>query len=361
MNGGRWRSRRCSSGRTSSIVTVDSSHFERTTSVEHCALRAMSATARSPVDDPPARRRSARARCRRARPPRARAAPSSTRSPGAASACAAGRRCRRARSRPSPLEHGVDRVARRSGHVRDDHALAAEQRVQRATTCRRSAGRGSRRESPPRPRLGPRRVRPLEVRDHLVEQVAGAVAVQRRERDRVAEAELVELERERVAPGSSILFAIRSTGLCESRRISATSSSPGVMPICASTTKRTRSASATASRACIGDRPRHRVGARDVDAAGVDEQEALAVPLADELLAVARDTGRLVHDRGARRRQPVDERRLADVREADDRDRPGTGPAAGWRVRFDVRSWRDRVSLRGRPCAWTSASQSKRC
>ena len=32
--------------------------------------------------------------------------------------------------------------------------------------------------------------------------------------------------------------------------------------------------------------------------------------------------GRLVHDRLARRGQPVDERRLADVREADDRDRP---------------------------------------
>ena len=33
--------------------------------------------------------------------------------------------------------------------------------------------------------------------------------------------------------------------------------------------------------------------------------------------------GRLVHDRGTRLRQPVDEGRLADVREADDRDRPG--------------------------------------
>src|SRR5674476_1239569 len=49
--------------------------------------------------------------------------------------------------------------------------------------------------------------------------------------------------------GSSILFAITSTGLCASRRICATSSSPGVIPIWASTTKRTRSASATASRA----------------------------------------------------------------------------------------------------------------
>ncbi len=52
-------------------------------------------------------------------------------------------------------------------------------------------------------------------------------------------------------PGSSILFARTSTGLRASRRIWATSSSPGVMPARASTTKRTRSASATASRACV--------------------------------------------------------------------------------------------------------------
>ena len=50
--------------------------------------------------------------------------------------------------------------------------------------------------------------------------------------------------------GSSILFASTSTGLCDSRRIWATSSSPGVTPARASTTKSTRSASATASRAC---------------------------------------------------------------------------------------------------------------
>ena len=58
--------------------------------------------------------------------------------------------------------------------------------------------------------------------------------------------------RARAAPalGSSILFASTSTGLCDSRRICATSSSPGVTPARASTTKRTRSASSTASRAC---------------------------------------------------------------------------------------------------------------
>ena len=49
--------------------------------------------------------------------------------------------------------------------------------------------------------------------------------------------------------GSSILFASRKTCLRAERRISATSSSPGVIPAFASTTKSTRSASATAARA----------------------------------------------------------------------------------------------------------------
>ena len=50
--------------------------------------------------------------------------------------------------------------------------------------------------------------------------------------------------------GSSSLFASTSTGRRDTRRISASSSSPGVMPAVASTTRRTRSASSTACRAC---------------------------------------------------------------------------------------------------------------
>ena len=100
----------------------------------------------------------------------------------------------------------------------------------------------------------------------------------------------------------------------------------------------------------LGDRARHRRLIRDVDAAGVDQQEALAVPVADELLAVARDARRLVHDRAARAGEPVDERRLADVREADDRD------GADEAVLFAHGG----VSPFGRPRACTSASQSKR-
>ena len=63
--------------------------------------------------------------------------------------------------------------------------------------------------------------------------------------------------------------------------------------------KSTRSASSIAALR-LGDAPRvMRRLVRDVDAARVDEQEALARPLARELLAVARHARRLVDDGGA--------------------------------------------------------------
>ncbi len=121
--------------------------------------------------------------------------------------------------------------------------------------------------------------------------------------------------------GSSILFASTSTGLRASRRICATSSSPGVTPARASTTKRTRSASPTASRACAA--------IARVSGAG----SAMSTP------PVSTRTNRLpVHSQTSSFRsrvtpdiscttaalrlgEPVEERRLADVREADDRHR----------------------------------------
>ena len=123
------------------------------------------------------------------------------------------------------------------------------------------------------------------------------------------------------AAGSSILFAIRKIGLREWRRIAASSSSPGVMPGPRVDDEEDEVGLGDRASRLLGDllRQRRRVG--DVHAAGVDEQEALAGPLAVELLAVARDAGVSWTTACARAGQPVDERRLADVREADDRDR----------------------------------------
>ena len=55
-------------------------------------------------------------------------------------------------------------------------------------------------------------------------------------------------------------------------------------------------------------------------APGVDEREGHALPLGVDQLAVAGDAGLLLHDRGALAHDPVDQRGLADVGPADDRD-----------------------------------------
>ena len=122
--------------------------------------------------------------------------------------------------------------------------------------------------------------------------------------------------------GSSSLFASTSTGFFAARRIAASSSSPGVI-----------------ARPRVDDEE-HEVGLADRRARLLDDRRGRTRPRRarstppvstirkcspfqsrEQLLAVARDARRLVHDRGARLRQAVDQRRLADVREADDRDR----------------------------------------
>jgi hypothetical protein len=230
-------------------------------------------------------------------------------------------------------------VARRARLVGDDHALLAEQRIQQA----RLADVRS-----PEDRDADRRVRdcgPAATRqpgNDRVEQVAGAVAVSRRERKRIAESEPVELERERVLIGivdlvsdqhhrlvrrAQDLGELLVAGCDAGSRVGQEEHEVGL---------------GYGRLRLLGDRARNRVRAGDVDTTRVDQQEPLAVPLADKLLPVARDARRLVHDRRARLGQAVDERRLADVREADDRDGaeelvPGPSAVfarhAGWRSR----------------------------
>ena len=134
---------------------------------------------------------------------------------------------------------------------------------------------------------GPRGLDRQAVED-LVEQVAGVRAVQARDRERVAEAERVELEGEVVWPGSSILFASTSTCFFAPRRISASSSSPGRDALPRVDDEEHEVGLADRGARLLGDLPRDRARVGDVDAARVDQQEVLAVPLADQLLAVAR-------------------------------------------------------------------------
>src|SRR5439155_17778079 len=76
----------------------------------------------------------------------------------------------------------------------------------------------------------------------------------------------------------------------------------------------------------------------EVDAARVDEVEAPAVPLRLDLVAVARDAGTLVDDRGAPPGQPVDERALAHVGIAEDGDLHAQRSRASCAIRLTTSS-----------------------
>ena len=204
------------------------------------------------LDHALATRRRARARRRPARPPRAPGARSSTRSPAAACACGAGRPCRRARrsSRPGAARCRSRRASSRAPRRRSRARVRAARSG--ATTCRRSGGRGSRPGSPrrrPAPRPSPGRRATISSSRSPVpwpcsaESGTGSPSPSR-----------WNSTASRSRRGSSILLASTMHGLVrEARRIVASSSSPGVMPARASTTKSTRSASSTAARACCGD------------------------------------------------------------------------------------------------------------
>ena len=215
------------------------------------------------------------------------------------------------------LEHGVDRVARRSRDVGDDQPLLAEQRVEEAgladvgppSTATRIASSGT--------GCSLAAGQPLE---DGVEQVSRAMPVEAGDRHGLAEAERRELVCELGPAG--IVELVRD----EQHRLACPAQDVGELGVarrqpCARVDDEEHEVGLLDRRPRLGDgaaRDRRVVG--DVDAARVHEQEALACPLAEELLAVAGHSRRLVDDRGAGRGQPVDERRLADVRVADDGD-----------------------------------------
>ena len=164
--------------------------------------------------------------------------------------------------------------------------------------------------------------------------------------------------------GSSSLFAITSTSRRDERRISASSSSPGVTPAFASTTKRTRSASSTACRAWAATcGPNGPVSSRSTPPVSI-RRNVVPDHSHVELLAVPRNARRLVDDRGASLGEPVDERRLPDIGKADDGNRSGDldrfdralvvgGPPGRSSSRPGHRGG---VASRGRPSSWISTS-----
>ena len=180
------------------------------------------------------------------------------------------------------------------------------------------------------------------------------MTVERRERDRVAEPEAVEFEREIVLRRVVDLVRHEQDGLVRGAQdlrdllVAGRHAGPRVGDEHDEIRLLDRLAGLG------GDRADDRRGVGDVDAAGVDQDEARAGPLADELLPVARHPRRLVDDGGAALRQPVHERRLADVREADD------GDGAGERRLRSRLGHRGGTATAGRPAACTSTRKSKR-
>ncbi len=219
--------------------------------------------------------------------------------------------------RLAAAEDRVHGVAGRPRLLGDDHPLLAEERVDEA----RLAHVGAAEDGDP-DRLLPhlRRALARKLGHDAVEQVARAVPVQGGERHRLAQPERVELERVRVAAGVVHLVGDDDHGL-----VGAAQDVGDFLVARGDAGARVHDEEhevglGDGQAGLLGDplRERRRVG--DVDPARVHEDEALARPLADDLLAVARYAGRLENDGLARGRQAVDERRLADVGKADDRD-----------------------------------------
>ena len=174
------------------------------------------------------------------------------------------------------------------------------------------------------------------------------MAVHRREGNRVAEAEAVELQGVRLAPGLVDLVRNqedRLVRMAEDRRqllVAGRDPGPGVDD------EEDEVGFGDRRPRLVGDLLGERGAVGDVDATGVHEQEPVPGPLADDLLAVARDSGCLVDDGLARGGQPVDERGLADVRKPDD----GNGAE-----QFVVHGG---VAPGGRPSSCCSTSQRQR-
>src|SRR3954452_23899853 len=217
------------------------------------------------------------------------------------------------------LERQVDRVAGRAGDVGDDHALGAEQAVDERRLADVRAAHD--READEVVVLLGRLLLGGQQLDDPVEEVARAEALGGRDRQRLAEAERVEL-----GGGRDVGGGVGLVGRDDHRAAAPAAQQVGELLVAraqaaAGVDDEHRDLRVGERRlGLLADRARDRVGIEEVHAARVDEREAPAVPLARDLVAVAGDARALVHDRGPRAGQSVDERRLADVRIADDRD-----------------------------------------
>ena len=216
----------------------------------------------------------------------------------------------------------------RGVHEHDPPALALDDRVDRVARGPRLLVRPAEDGDAYVGRLRRRLLLLRQPRDDRVEQVAGAGALDRRDRVEVSEPERIELRGLRLAP-------------------------PGVGLVRREHHRLTAAAEAVGDVVLDGDDPGLRVDDEEHDvglvdrglrlaahgvleilggfsggprpprideAAGVDERELAAAPLRRRVEAVARRSGLVLDDRDAVADEAVEERRLPDVGSPDDRD-----------------------------------------
>ncbi len=219
-----------------------------------------------------------------------------------------------------PLQHHVDRVARRARHLAHHHALFAQQAVdERRLPDVRPADDGDRRLV--LRGLGGRAVGG-QPRDDLVEQLGHAVAVLGRDLDDGVESQPEELDRAaarllvvRLVDGEDDRFAHRA------QHARAISSSPGTSPSFASTTKTTRSALCSALRPCSTTSScSGSVVAPNSPPVSTSVNDRSA-PVGRGRQRIARRAGHGRDDRPPLAGDAVEEGGLADVRPADEHDR----------------------------------------
>ena len=224
----------------------------------------------------------------------------------------------------------VDRVARRAGNVGDDGALLAQQRVEERGLA--DVGLADERQREFRSRLGGAGLR-REPIDDRVEQIAGPLAVNRRDRKRFAETE----PRELAVHGRQGARRLGFVGDQQDRVFRAAENHRDVEVDRVETVLRVDDEHdhvGVAGRVLrlLARAERDRVVGIDVelDAAGIDAGERSAAPLREGVQPVAGHAGRVLDDREPLADQAVEEGALPDVGATDDGDGGGANAQVGY-------------------------------
>ena len=212
----------------------------------------------------------------------------------------------------------VDRVAGRAGDLGDDHALVPSEAIDSEDLPTLGRPISARRIGVVGVVLGARP--PAQQLDDPVEQIAGAQSLRGRDRDRVAEPQRVELGGERQVADAVDLVGGDEHGQRPRRSRSAISWSPGRSPARASTTSRPRRRPRAPRAPGPGSDAASVSLVLEVDAAGVDQRQRAAVPLGPSSLRSRVIPARSCTTASRDSREAVHQRRLTDVRIADDRD-----------------------------------------